>query len=133
MSFKNEILPDLPAIYIRYTGQLSATILEESMVDLPVYIQQIQQPIIFQILDVRNSNINFNEILLFFNKISKNRPEWLDKTNIEVMFIGTSSMVKLSTQFLAKEEFGGLSIPIFKTFDDAIAYIQTRINNMSRK
>ncbi|PJF29828.1 MAG: hypothetical protein CUN52_06360 [Phototrophicales bacterium] len=133
MPFKNEILPNLPVIYTHYTGQLSANILEESMMDLPAYIQQIQRPIIFQILDVRNSDIDFNETLLFFNKISKNRPEWLDKLTFEVMFVGTNNMTKFSTQLLAQDQFGGLSIPIFKTFDDAIAYIQTRINNMIRK
>lgn len=133
MSFQTQILPNLPVIYTRYSGQISASILEESMLDLPYHIQQIEHPFIFQILDTQDSNIDFNETLSFFKKLSKNRPEWLDPTKFEIVFIGTHNMVKLSTQLLKNKQFGEFSIPIFKTLDDAIAYIQTRLKAMSRK
>lgn len=133
MPFKTETLVNLPVIYTQYIGEITATDLEESMVDIPNLIQQIGQPQIFHILDIRNSNIDFGELLSFLNRLAKNPPDYLHRIAFEPMFVGSNSMVKLSTQFLSKQQFGGISIPIFKTYEDAIVFIQTRIRELNNQ
>jgi hypothetical protein len=121
-----EQVGDAPIIHAKITGFVDIEVLlevyrrtAELRVNMPKYIYRITE-----VTDVESS---FSEMMEVIREAAKRGGSSSTDPTVNVVFVGTSHWVKLFTDALRQGAFGGKIIPVFETYEAALAYVRSDI------
>lgn len=129
MPYTIDILPDLSVIHVKYTGEIDKELILSAIPRIIEVASQITGPHLFHIVDISQGDVDFASVMGIFKELAQiTQPSPPSGTIYHRLFLGTSEMAKLSAQMMNLPQFGGLKVPLFKTFDDAMNYVRQELN-----
>ena len=81
---------------------------------------------IYHIMDVDQADTNFGAIMSQMLEAARQPIDQAPKAvrDNRFLFVGTNEMAKLAANLAKLPQFGGYEMPIFRTLDDALAFIR---------
>ncbi len=130
MPIQNEQLEALPVILSTYEGLVKADAIIQSLgyvFNLASELVQSQHyPRVFHIIDTRQADTSFGDMISVL-KMGQSGTFAEQRGNVQLIFVGTHSMMKFFVNAVSKEQFGGVQPPLFRQMEDAMDYIQTEM------
>ena len=108
--------------------------------DLPATIKKLQQMLdeaphpISYLLDVRELQTNFTEVMLSLRDGSRGGTSWMKHENLqEVVFIGTSSLFNLAVNAIGQRQYSGRSglAVAYESLEEGIAHIEQKAQSQN--
>ena len=87
-------------------------------------------PTLYQVMDVTQADTDFGAILGQMREVGKAPFYAIDQRTINFLFVGTSEMAKLAANLARQPQFGGFTMPMFRTMEDAQEFI--RLDRLKR-
>lgn len=136
MTFVTGSLPDEPVFVITYDHYVSAAEMLEAQKLIMEYAAASTADCVYAINDVRKSHTTFIDVMANLRDFNPLRKEFEKhhSVRIEVIFVGSNSLLNLMMSMFSKRQNGGYSVLGFRTIDDAHEYIrlqQERLLNAS--
>jgi hypothetical protein len=129
MSYSFELLPDEPILIATMYDSFSIKHdAEAHLSELASILDGLDQRVCY-ISDIRALKINvFQDFLAAVSKAFRGNEAVIKHPNITTtIIVSTAELIKLSAKGLNTEVFGHLSLPVFDTLDEALAYARSLI------
>lgn len=125
MPVKIEYVPDKPILIATYIDSIDLEAVEELYQRSAEFYQQWNRPI-YRIVDVRQANTTFAELIAIVKTSSQGKPGSTTDPNVHVIFVGYNSWIQLFRDALQLEQFGQKELPLFLEIEDALAYAEAQ-------
>jgi hypothetical protein len=121
-------LPGEPIIHAVLTGFVGeAEVLE--MFRLSAKLAQDMPGTVYRVTETRNPQTSFSDMVLILRDLSENHPG----STSDPRFVGVLAGVDEATRFVAEssqqQQYGQVSVPLFGSADEALAYLRKKIAN----
>jgi len=83
---------------------------------------------VFRITDVSKADSNFAEVMGIIREASStDMPGSTNDPRIQAVFVGNNQWVQMFRSAMALKQFGGKTLPMFLTIEDALEYIEIEL------
>jgi hypothetical protein len=82
---------------------------------------------IYRIADLSQMDLQFSEVAFTLNEERSGRPGSMTDPRVRNVFIGCQSMVQMAAKSAGQAQYGGISVPVFASLDEAMAHIQSEL------
>jgi hypothetical protein len=123
-----EKLPDEPIILVTVKGRFDLRTAKATFRDIAELIEGMKPPV-YRITDFQQMQANFPDMLAIMKAVSRGPAGSPTDPRIIGIFVGNHPMLQLAVSMLKQKQFGGLSIPLFKSVDEALSYVRFQIAN----
>lgn len=134
MSIQVELLADKRTLLLTYPGKVKwESDMRAALRDVIDALDQVEAFPIYQIVDMTAlPNLSFSDVVQALGHIARS-PEGqiLREYDIQVIYVGTSDLVRLAADAMKQEQYGGQQIPVFDTLGEAAAYVQEQMAAVS--
>lgn len=127
MPFVNEHAADSPVIISTFSGtitmedfrQWNALVVTTTMTFLHAPFEKL-----YFILDVRTAHTDFPTIMAQMRENANVQPTPdFDGEGVDILLVGLDAMAKLASEMARLPQFGGFEMPLFRSLEDALAYV----------
>jgi hypothetical protein len=124
MPYTIEQHPTMPLFITTFTGYISADEFAQWDTELLSMIGELKLSYGYVLMDIRQAETDFAAIVQGLTHISQAISA--AETTIEgtFAFLGTHPMARLSVDMLRQPQYGGVEVPIFLTYEDAIVALE---------
>jgi hypothetical protein len=119
-------LPEQPIIVVVYTGRVTVGDVLSAFTR-SAHLIGADEDLIYRIVCIEDTDVDFAEILHFAQTSGSETPGSSTDPRFHVVMVGHDKWTKLFVQLMGKKQFGGIVIPCFITFDQALEYVQTKM------
>jgi len=128
MSYRVERLPDEPILVLRTGAEFSIkndvlASAEEAM----KLMAEIPEGLIYYVLDMCDLRVNFSELVSGLWQATR-ATNLLKEPRLRLVAVGSGALIELGAKAFSQAQYGGLSVPLFETMDEALAYIRQEIS-----
>jgi hypothetical protein len=128
MAYTIEKLPDEPIIILTVRDPLGTPAEHRKSHEEMVAVINTIEGNVYRITDMRELNINFADMLHRIAEEAKARSAGaMSDERIKGIVVGSHDMVRLGTQALSQQQYGGLKIPLFERLEEALDYARDEI------
>lgn len=129
MAVKVEKVPDKPILIATLTGSVTIELVQEMFEQSAKLVDEIGGHL-YRVTDVRNIESTFSDLVLILAKASSlKQPGSAVDPRLTGMLVGSSQWVKMFSQSIQQQQYGGLNIPLFEDMEAAMSYVQQQIDN----
>jgi hypothetical protein len=80
---------------------------------------------IYHVIDVREAHTDFGAIMTQMRHVGEQPPDVVYKgRNVRALIVGMDAMARLASDLAKLPQFGGFTMPVFRTLDDALDFIR---------
>lgn len=133
MVYQISRLDDEPIIVITITPPTDAYAdAQRKLNDLEALVQTMDDPVIFRINDYSAVPApTFNDITFVLAEETRTpRPGSAADPRIRNVVVGSHEMLRLAAEGVKQAQFGGLDVPLFDTYDAALAYVRAELDRL---
>lgn len=127
MSYSFKLLPDEPILIATISASFNQKYELDPYLNETAYILEgLDQPI-YYIADVSETKVSiFQDFLTAFNRAFRGAGAIVNHPNLrKPIFVSTDPLIKLGARGLNAEIYGNLSVPVFDTLEEALAYARS--------
>ncbi len=130
MTVKIEQLSEEPIILYTYSNPYKANEEIQAVIDGATELTAGIPGTVYAIHDVHNVKVSFSELVSSMGTAIKSfrelKPDFLERT--KTILVGTSSLLKLAADSFNQVQYGELSVELFDTVNEALAYARGEID-----
>jgi len=123
-----EKLPDEPIIVAKLWDKLTSEDIRAVFVRSAALMADIKGNV-YRITDFSEADATFPELLKMVSEGAKHAPGTSNDPRVKVCFVGSHAMGKLYVEFLRKQQFGAIQIPMHKSMEIALESVRIQIAN----
>ncbi len=119
-------LDDEPILIVTYEGFLSLQTVEDANIKI-VRAMQESPVTLYGIIDLRHATTRLPEVLRILAHQSLGKMGTLSDSDSYVVLVGTSFFIRLFQKLMHERTFGGVTLAVYNTMDDALHAVRQRI------
>jgi len=124
MTYIIEQHPSMPMLVTTFTGYISADEFAQWSAELMAVISDMNLSYGYVLMDIRQAETDFGAIIQGLGRISQVLDAAQNTVEGVFAFLGTHPMARLTVDMLRQPQYGGLEVPIFQNYEDALAALQ---------
>jgi hypothetical protein len=125
-----ERLPGEPIVVARFTGKVTAELVHEMFAESARFADEIGDRV-HRISDVSDIETTFSDLILILAEASHGQPGSPSDPRFQGTLVGANAWAKMYSDSLQQQQYGQLNIPVFDTFDAALAHIRSQIKDQT--
>ena len=123
--------PNEPIVLVTFEGVLNVDALAAFMPEA-VRRQAESSELLYWIIDVRATTTDFGQMMEIIAHQSQGVPGTATNAPNRIFLVGSAQMTRLYQQAMSQPQFGGMTIPILPSLEDALAAVRVRILSTAR-
>jgi hypothetical protein len=124
MSVKVDRIPGEPIIIATLIGAVTTEMVLDVFQQSARLAEEIESSIIYRIADVCAITTTFAEMVRILGEASQaEQPGSAADPRFRPILVGTNEWAQMYSNSLKQEQYGGISVPVFATYDDALDHI----------
>jgi len=131
MSYRVERLPDEPILILTAGAEFSIkNDVLASAEEATGLMAEIPEGPIYYVLDTHGLRINFSDLVSGLWQATR-ATNLLKEPRLQLVAVGSGTLIEMGIKSLSQAQYGGLSVPLFETIDEALTYIRQEISGQS--
>lgn len=126
-TYSIEVFSDQPIVVTYISKEYKITEdMPKSDAEVRAILEKAGEPL-FDIVEASALTVSLDDVILSSNKGARGeQPIWHHPKVREMIFIHPSALVKLAARGMNTAIFGNLNVKVFKTLEDALAYVRSK-------
>ena len=120
-----------PIFHALFTG----TVIEQDLLDMfeqsLEMAQVVPEPHIYRITESRSADIAFTQIMYVLDSMSNGRAGSSTDPRFKPVLVGDDDNMRTIAEATHQEQYGNMNLPLFTSFEDALAYVRETITATS--
>jgi len=126
MSFDTKLLPNEPILLQIWNADFSFKAeAEEVEKQAKEILDSVDEPV-FYIADMRAARLTLEDVIAGANQTGRGAEPIFKHPNVrQIIFISENRILELGAKGMRSPVFGGIDVKVFKTLDEALAYVRS--------